>query len=296
MPVGHPGVEAALLLDVRAGAGAGGGAADELGKRVDDLLGADVGQPERAESGGVDDPAAAGQRQCHRRRGGVAAPACGVVDASGRAERSGHERVDEGRLADARRAEEHAEVVAQDRAELRQVAVAVEHHGVDVEREVVGQQRRRRGEVALGEHEKRGEARVERSDQRAVDEARLRRWLGEGHHHGESVGIRHDDALDRVGVIGGAAQRGGAGLDPHDARKGVGGARQVAHEGDTVADDHPLAAELARLDRHQASGLHVVGTLVVRVALDAGEAAAVDPDHEAGPGVGVLGAVLRPGA
>ena len=63
MPLCDPRVQRALLLVVRAGAGAVVGAGAEVGEGEDDALRVDVRQPERADTRGVDHPAAVGQRE-----------------------------------------------------------------------------------------------------------------------------------------------------------------------------------------------------------------------------------------
>ena len=81
---GDPGVEGALLLVVRAAARALRRAGLEVGEVLDDPGRVDVGQPERPDAGGVDDPAVVvGQGEGDRRRRGVPAPAGDVVDDAG---------------------------------------------------------------------------------------------------------------------------------------------------------------------------------------------------------------------
>ena len=104
----------------------------------------------------------------------------------------------------------------------------------------------------------------------------------------ELLGVGHHQPFDGVGVVGGAAQHGGALLDPDDAGERVRCARQVADEPDPVAHDDRGAAQLAgphRGDRRP--GWIGVGRARPPAAVD-------DRDHRL-LGVGVVGAALRAG-
>jgi hypothetical protein len=111
------------------------------------------------------------------------------------------------------------------------------------------QQRRRVGQVRFGQAEHRGEPRVVRGDQAAVDHPRPGRRVGQRGDDHQLVGVRHDDPLDRVGVVGGAAQHVRARVHPHDAGERVRPPAQIADQRHPVADDDPLAAQLPRLHR-----------------------------------------------
>ncbi len=141
------------------------------------------------------------------------------------------------------------------------------------------------GEVGLGEHQEGLHPGVVGGDQAPVDQPGARLGVGQGGDDDELVGVGHEDALDRVGVVGGAAQHGLAGGHPHDAGQAAVGARGVADQEDVVADDDALAAELA--------GPHRDDDVAVVVVADEGRVAApVDTGHPAGHGILVGGAVL----
>ncbi len=100
----------------------------------------------------------------------------------------------------------------------------------------------------------------------------------------ELVGVRDDDALHRVGVVGAAPQRGLAMLNADDAGQRVRSAGGVADQGHMVADHHALAPELTGAHRgdHPLRGLLAThpGAEQDRIP------AAVYPGDE--PGYGVL--------
>ncbi len=117
---------------------------------------------------------------------------------------------------------------------------------------------------------KRFEAAVESRDQIAVDEARLRLGVRDSRHDRQLLGVRDDDAFDRIAVVGTAAQHRGSRLDANQSGQRVGGARDVADQPDVVADDDRLAAEFACLDRRDFAAIDF-----------AGEPAAIDGKYDA---------------
>src|ERR671928_18360 len=66
-----------------------------------------------------------------------------------------------------------------------------------------------------------------RRDPRAVDEAGPRLGVRERDDDDELVGVRDDDPLDRVGVLGGPRERRAALADLDDARQAPLGSRRV---------------------------------------------------------------------
>ena len=249
-------------------------------------------EAEGAHAGGVDDPATLGQRERDSRGGGVAAAAGDVVDPACGAIGSGHEGIDESRLADAGLPDEHGHLIAQVVAHGIEVCCdgspvisASDGDGGHVEGGVGIDHRLRIGEIGLGEDEQRCDPGVVRRHECTIDKAEPRLGIGQRGDDRELIGIGDDDALDRIGVISGAAQDGGAMVNAHDACKVV-DTTASAREGDPVADDHTLAPELARLDREHDDAL--VG--------GEGEATAVDGDHHRRRGIGVSRAVLGPRA
>ena len=247
-----------------------------------------MGQPEGADAGCVDDPAVAvGELEEIGTRGRVPAAAGDGVDDADLTVGVGHERVDQGGLAHAAVAHEHAGATAQPVAELGQVTgespltLQLGDHPGDAQRAVGREQGLGVGQVGLGEAQQRRHARVVRRHQGAVDQARSRLGVGKRGHHHELVGVGDDDALDRVVVVGGAPQ-GGAALDHlDDAGQRAVGAARVADDSDVVTDHDALAAQRARLHRHHSP------------AVDAqGETTAVDGHHAAGDSVVVGRTVL----
>ena len=75
------------------------------------------------------------------------------------------------------------------------------------------------------------------------DQAGARRGVGESDDDQQLIGVGDDDALGGVGVIGGAPQHGSPLTAPHDARQGVGLARDIADDADVVADDDRRATQ-----------------------------------------------------
>ena len=165
-------------------------------------------------------------------------------------------------------------------------AVLTRHDKRNVERGVGLHQLVGRSQVALGEDQERCHPRVIGSDQDAVDHARTGFGIGQCSDKHELVSIRDEHALDRVIIIGAAAQCGGTCLDTYDASESVDRTAEVADDGDSVADHDSLAAELA--------SLHCIDidAGLIRAADDDGEATTVDRDDEAGAGVVVAGAFL----
>src|SRR5579863_10566469 len=104
-----------------------------------------------------------------------------------------------------------------------------------------------RGQVGLGQAEQRVQARVVGGDQAAVDEAEPGGRVGQGADDDHLVSVGDDDPLDRVGVVGGTAQHGGALADPDDPGQGALRAGGVAGQGNPVADDDASAAQFPRL-------------------------------------------------
>jgi hypothetical protein len=90
-------------------------------------------------------------------------------------------------------------------------------------------------EVGLRDAEERLDAGVVRCDEIAVDEpdARLGVRRRDDDHH--LVGVRDDDALDLVGVVGAAPEQCRALADAHDAGERAGLPARVADEVDVIA-------------------------------------------------------------
>jgi hypothetical protein len=251
-----PRVEGALRLVVRARPGAVVRTGGKLGERPDHPRRVDVREPEAADPRGVDDPAGVlGERQRHRARRGVPAPAGHRVDDADRPVRLGHERVDQRRLADAGVADEDARTPRQPGPQRRQRLAAAHHDERHVKGLVRRDERVGGGQVGLREDEQRRQARVVRRDQATVDQPGARFGVGHGGHDRELVGVGDDDALDRIGVVGGTAQHRRPGLDADDPGQRVGGAGEVAHDGDPVAHDDALAPQLAGLHRRDEAGV-----------------------------------------
>ena len=79
-----------------------GGRLGQVGERLQQPVGVDVGQPERPDARSVHDPPAARQRESDRRRRGVPPPTGDHVDPTGVAPGTRHQGVDQCRLAHAR--------------------------------------------------------------------------------------------------------------------------------------------------------------------------------------------------
>ena len=134
------------------------------------------------------------------------------------------------------------------RTSLRSRA-ALGHHPGHAQRAVGHEQRLRVGQVGLGQAQQRLHARVERRHQGAVDQPRARLGVGQGGDHHELVGVRDDDALDRVVVVRGTPQHGRPLLHLDDPRQRAVVTGDVADHAHPVADDDALAAQRAGLDR-----------------------------------------------
>ena len=266
----------------------------------DDPRNVNVGEPERTHPRGVDDPPRiVRQAQRDGRRRGMPPAPGHVVDPPDAAVGSRDEGVDEGRLADAGVSDEHrhpADQPGADLVEADEAAVgatrgddARDREGCVVPEEVV-----RSHEVGLGEDKQGVQPRVVCRHQAPVDEPWPGRWVGERRHDDELVGVGDQDPLDRVDVVGAAAQNGAAWLDPHDSGQRVRMAGGVTDHPDVVADDDPLAAEFA--------GLHCDQGALVRLAAahSGGHQHAISPpvdrDDGADESVPVGGTILGPRA
>ena len=134
----------------------------EVGEGMDDPVEVDVGQPEAAHPGGVDDPAAAGQLQRDRGGGRVPAPAGDRVHSAGRPAGPGYQRVDHRRLPDTGVPDQHADAGRADGGAARRAARrGGRRRG---RRRGRGRSRAalRRGEVGLGQAEQAAAARRRR--------------------------------------------------------------------------------------------------------------------------------------
>ncbi len=260
----------------------------------DDPRRVDVGEAERAHAGGVDDPpVVVGQGEGDRRARGVPAAPGDVVDHADGAQGVRDEGVDDRRLADAGVPDEHADppgervthrVEPDDRAARATRGDDVAHR----ERRVLLEERCGVGDVGLGQQEQGLHAGVEGGDEAAVDEAGAGFGVGQGGDDDELVGVGHEHPLDGVGVVGGAAQHGDAGGDPHDPGQAALGTGGVADEVHLVTHDDALATELAgphRRDVLPGSGL----------ADEDPVAAAVDAEDPGGHRVGVYRPLLGAG-
>ena len=254
--------------------------------------------------GRVDDPAVvAGQRQRHRRRRGVPAPAGHGVDHPDRPLGVGDQPVDQRRLADPGVTDEHGDPAGQVLADLvdpddvgRVVRVPAGHHVGDGQGGVGGEERVRFDEVGLGEDQQGVEAGVVGGDEAAVDQPRAGLGVGQRGDDDELVGVGDDDPLHGVGVVGAAPQRRLAGLDADDAGQRVRPAGGVADQSHMVADHDALAPQLTGAHRgdHPLGGLRAThpGAEQDRVpaAVDAGD----EPGHGVLVGRSGLGAAPRP--
>ena len=184
-------------------------------------------------------------------RRGVSAAAGDVVDVPGGAVGVGDECVDEGGLADAGVPDEDRGPPGEPRAQLVQVTTgAHRRHDVrHVERGVLREEVLRRGQVGLRQHEQRVHPGVVGRDEAPVDETWPRFGVRQRRDDDELVGVGDDDALDRVGVVGGPPEHGVALLDPHDPRQRPGGAARVTDHAHPVADHDGGPAELAGAHR-----------------------------------------------
>ena len=133
-----------LVLAVRTAAGAVLGQLVEVRERLDQLVGVDVGQPERTDPRGVHDPAAARQRE-HPGAGAEVCRPRPVTALTTPTSRNGvgHQRVDEGGLADTAVPEQHAGAVGEPLPDLVEVGAALRDDVRHPERAVALQQRLR---------------------------------------------------------------------------------------------------------------------------------------------------------
>ena len=115
-----------------------------------------------------------------------------------------------------------------------------------LERRVPVEEVGRVDEVRLGQHEERLEGGVVGGDEASINHAGSGLRV-ESRHDGELVGVGDDDALDGVGVVGGAPEHGPALLDPDDPRQGVRSTARVSDQPDLVPDDDAGTAEVASL-------------------------------------------------
>ena len=182
----------------------------EVAEGGDDVARGDVGEPERADAGGVDDPApVVGQGERHGRRRRVPSLADPGHHADG-AVGVRHEHVDQRRLADPGVPDERRHPPLDDLAQRRRVAVgAGDDHG-QVEVGVVRGELRRVGEVGLRQAQHRLEPTGVGGDERAVDEAGARDRVGQRGDDHQVRRVRDHDPLVGVGVVGGAPQDAGA--------------------------------------------------------------------------------------
>ena len=220
-----------------------------------------------------------------------------LVDVACRASGPRHERVDEGRLADAGVPDEHGhpfvELVDQGVEAGDPTVLPGRDDPPHLQGRVGGQEIRRPAQVRFREHEQRVQTRVVGRHQAPVDQARSRRRVGERADHDELVGVGDDDPLDRVGVVGAAPQHGPSLVDADDARQRVRAAGRVADQAHPVAHDDALAAQLSSPHRQDgAFGGPASGALWRD---ETGVAPPVDADDAAGHGVLVGGAVLGAG-
>ncbi len=142
------------------------------------------------------------------------------------------------------------------------------------------------GEVGLGEAQNGGQATRVGGDQRALDEADARGWIGQRDHDEQLIRVGDDDPLGRIGVICGTPQYRSAFVASDDPRERVGPARYVADDPHLVADHDRCPAELPGAHRGDDS----FGISVERAA----PPSAIDRDDHRVGGVGVLGPGLGP--
>ena len=143
---------------------------------------------------------------------------------------SGHELVDQRRLAHAGLAEQHGDPALQAFSQLLDPGALAGDDRLDAERLVERQQLVGAGEVALGQAEQRHQPAVEGRHQAAVDQPWPGHRVGQRRDHDQQVGVRDDRPLDRVGVVRRTAQQRGARLDADHPGQGVGPAAEVADQ------------------------------------------------------------------
>src|SRR5450631_791641 len=207
---------------------------------------------------------------------------------------------DQGGLADAGMADEHADAVNQEAPQRFEPDPFMIHRvarGDEVthlEHRVVGQEGRRVDQIGLGQDQEWLHPRVVCSHQTTVDHPGSRLRVDQRRDDDQLLGVGHDDALDGVSVVGGAAKNGATGFDANDPGQRVLPAGGVTDQRHLVADDDALASQLAGLhgDDHPLAAACAVTVHDQRVAT------AVNTSDETRDGVVVRGAVLRawPGA
>ncbi len=230
-------------------------------------------------------PSPSRQRQQVGRGRGVPAPAGDGVDVPDQAVGVGHEGVDQGRLAHAAVAHQHAGAAAQPVAQLGQVAPAGGDHPRHAERPVGGEQDLRVGRGRPWSGTAAGPCPASYAATRARSISR-----GRGSGSARAVTTTSWSALETItrstGSSSSAVRRSVVvrGVDLDDPRQRAVAAADVAHHPDPVADHDALAAQRPRLHRHHGAVLD-----------QQGEPAAVHGDHHGVDRVVVGGALLGAG-
>ena len=225
---------------------AAGAILHDLTQVVEDLhhgIWVHVSQPEAADAGGVDDPAATGKGQGDGLGGGVAALA-DPGDVPGFPVGVRNQPVDHRGLTHAGVTDQGRDLAGDDLGEICQlVAGAGVVHG-HVQVPEFGGEGLRVFQVGLRQAQHGLQATDEGSDQGALDEPGPRWRVGDGGDDQQVLRIRDDDALVGVGVVRGAAQHGVALSLADDACQRVFTAGGIAHHADAVADDDGGAPHL----------------------------------------------------
>ena len=256
---------------------------------VDDVVESDVGEPERSDTGCVHHPALgrrvrAGQGQHHRLRRGMPALADPGHHAGGPLCLR-HKTIDQSGFAYPGMADERGEPAGEDGGDLVERVVAAAEHDRQVEIGEGSGEFGGIGEIGLRQAQDRCQAADVGGGQRAFHESGARWWIGQCGDDQQLVGIGHHDAFIRVGVVGGAAQHGGAVGDLDDARQRVRPTGQIADHRHLIADDDRRAAQFPCAHR---------GDPTVRVAVeDAAPAATVDRHDHGRAGVVVARSLFR---
>lgn len=257
----------------------------QVGERQEHVVGFDVRQPERPDARRVDHPALAVEGQRDRLSRRVLALAH-TRHFTRRPIRFRHKAVHECGLADARMAQQHRDLVGQQRRDRVQRVVAARGDHGEIQ---VGELRGERfgwGEVRFRQAKNRFQASGVRGDQRALDKPGARWRIGQRHHDEQLVGVGDHNAFGGVGVVGGAAQNRPAFAAAHDAGQGVGSAGQIADHVHVVTHHDRRAAQFAGAHR----GDSLCGVAVQRAT----PPPTVDGDHHRRTGVGMVGAGLGP--
>ena len=251
--------------------------------------GSHVGEPERPDARGVDDPARrpSGQREHERRGRGVPAAAGDRVDDADVAVGVRHQRVDQRRLADAAVPDQHAGPAraAASRSSVRSPPRWVTTHGTPeraVGRRAASPGRRGRPWSGTAAAAMPG---VVRRDQRPVDQPRPRLGVGQRGDDDELVGVGDDHPLDRVVVVGRTPQHGRPLARP---RRSGPASRRRRTTSPTTRTRSPTTTPL------RPSGRAFIA-ITVRPSTQQREAAAVDGDDHAVDGVVVGRALLGAG-